>query len=71
MQLQIAQIADWLRLVQAEYDEMPGLNLTKPQVQRLWGIDESTCDAVLETLQAERFLRRTERNAYVRASDRN
>jgi hypothetical protein len=71
MQMQIVHIADWLRLVQAEYDEMPGLNLTKPQVRRLWGIDESTCDAVLETLEAAQFLRRTERNAYVRASDRN
>jgi hypothetical protein len=71
MQEQIVAIADWLRLVQAEYNEMPGLNLTKAQVQRLWGIDESTCDAVLQTLETKRFLKRTERNVYVRASDRN
>jgi hypothetical protein len=71
MQEQIVAIADWLRLVQAEYNEMPGLNLTKAQVQRLWGIDESTCDAVLQTLETKRFLKRTERNVYVRANDRN
>lgn len=31
--------SDWLRLIHAEYREMPGLHLTKPQVQRLWGLD--------------------------------
>jgi DNA-binding GntR family transcriptional regulator len=60
---------DWLRLVQAEYEEMPGLNLTKPQVQRLWGIDEVTCNEVLGTLEAERFLKRTPRDGYILADE--
>src|SRR4029079_17659823 len=34
-----SSIADWLTLVQAEYREIPGLRLTKPQVQRLWNLD--------------------------------
>jgi predicted transcriptional regulator len=58
------------RLVQAEYQEMPGLNLTKPQVQRLWGFDEITCAEVLSVLEAEHFLKRTDRDGYVLASER-
>ena len=63
-------VTDWVRLVQAEYREMPGLNLTKPQVQRLWGLDEVTCKEVLGTLEAERFLRRTPHDGYVLARER-
>jgi hypothetical protein len=43
------------------------MHLTKPQVQRLWNLDSRTCTAVIHALVAERFLRRTERNGYVRA----
>jgi hypothetical protein len=58
-------VTDWLHLVQAEYLEMPGLQLTRPQIQRLWGLDPATCDAVLQELLAARFLRRTHQDAYV------
>ena len=57
---------DWLHLIKAEYLEIPGLHLTKPQVQRLWGIDTMTCDALLEALVDAQFLRRTHAGAYVR-----
>jgi hypothetical protein len=40
---------------------MPGLNLTKPQVQRLWNLDPTMREAVLEALETARVLRRTER----------
>jgi hypothetical protein len=60
-------IGYWLQLVQAEYREMPGLHLTKPQVRRLWGLDNVTCDALLDALEATRFLRRTSRDGYVLA----
>ena len=43
-------MVDWTRLIQAEYHEMPGLQLTKLQVRRLWGLDSRTCDVVLATL---------------------
>lgn len=59
-------LADWLQLVRAEYDEFPALHLTKPQVRRLWNLDEATCDAVIQTLESQRFLRRTPSAAYVR-----
>ena len=58
---------DWLRLIRAEYLEIPGLRLTKPQVQRLWGLDDVTTDALLAALEDVKFLRRTHRDAYVRA----
>jgi len=64
------QLADWIRLVQAEYREMPGLNLTTPQVQRLWGFDAATCKEVLGTLESERFLKRTSHDGYVLARER-
>ena len=46
---------------------MPGLHLTKPQVQRLWGLDAATCDVLLDALEANSVLRRTSRNGYVLA----
>jgi hypothetical protein len=58
---------DWLPIIRAEYIEFPGMHLTRPQIQRLWNLDAQTCDAVVEALEAERFLRRTAANAYVRA----
>ena len=60
-------LTHWLRLIKAEYCEIPGLQLTKPQVQRLWGLDEVTCEALLDVLQNDKFLRRTPQNVYVRA----
>lgn len=60
-------IADWIQLVRAEYLEMPGLSLTKWQVQRLWSLDPVTTEAVLAALVEVKFLRRTDRGAYMRA----
>ena len=60
-------ITDWLQIVRAEYLELPGLCLTKRQVQRLWGLDLATTEAVLAALVEVKFLRCTGRHAYVRA----
>ena len=56
----------WIRLVQAEYRESPGLRLTKRQVRRFWNLDDDTCDALLDELEASRFLRRGPGDQYVR-----
>jgi hypothetical protein len=48
-----------LRRIRAEYLEMPGLRLTAPQAQRLFGLEAKTCDAVLVTLLDAKFLVRT------------
>ena len=61
-----SNIDEWLRLIRAEYQEVPGLHLTKSQVQRLWGLDPVTCDELLSTLENVKFLRKTENNGYVR-----
>jgi Fic family protein len=61
-------VDDWLPIIRAEYMEFPGMQLTRAQVQRLWNLDEATCSAVIEALEAERFLRRTEKDNYVRVS---
>jgi hypothetical protein len=45
-----------LRRVWAEYVEMPGLRLTRDQVRRLWGVDESTCTQLLDNLVAAHVL---------------
>lgn len=58
---------EWLPIVRAEYAEFPGMQLTRPQIRRLWNLDAETCDAIVEALQAERFLRKTPGDAYVRA----
>ena len=60
---------DWTRLVRAEYVEIPGLDLTREQVRRLWGLDQETCDSLLSALIECRFLRRTRDNRYLRADD--
>lgn len=58
-------VRQWLRLIEAEYKEMPGLSLSKPQMQRLWGLEAFVCEALVDALVAARVLRRTARNTYV------
>jgi hypothetical protein len=60
-------VADQLCLIRAEYLEIPGLSLTRKQAQRLWSLDERTCDTLFETLVDVKFLRRTPTGGYVRA----
>jgi hypothetical protein len=57
-----------IEIVRGEYLEMPGLRLTKKQAQRLWAIDEATCDVLLSTLEGLSFLRRSRDGEYMLAS---
>jgi hypothetical protein len=57
---------DIVRRIEAEYREMPGMCVTAPQAQRLWGLDSLTCAFVLKTLVDRRVLRRTLRGTYVK-----
>jgi hypothetical protein len=45
---------------------MPGLRLTEPQVQRLWGLDPVVSEALLSALLDVKFLKRTRQGAYMR-----
>jgi hypothetical protein len=60
-------INEWLQLIRAEYLEIPGLRLTKPQIERLWGLDPVQSEALLAALVDVKFLRRTRHDAYMRA----
>jgi hypothetical protein len=59
--------ADLLRLIRAEYLQMPGLHLTAPQANRLFGLDATSGTAALNALVDANFLKMTRRGAYVRA----
>lgn len=48
---------------------MPGLKLTEAQARRLWDLDGDTCSLVLTTLLEQRFLKRTARGTYMRATN--
>ena len=56
-----------LRRIRSEFVEMPGLHLTLPQAQRLWGLDERTCREVLTALVDMRFLARRRNGSFARA----
>jgi len=61
--------AEWTERVRAEYLEMPGLTLTRWQMRRMWLLDASVCDAVVDALVASHFLCRRSNNTYVRVSN--
>lgn len=60
--------AEWLAIIRNEFAEMPGLVLTRPQMQRLWGMDAVTCDRALAALVASQFLIRLPDGNYARSS---
>ena len=62
-------VEQWAERVRAEYLEMPGLTLTRPQIRRLWLLDAALCDAVVDALVASHFLRLRPDHTYARDSD--
>jgi hypothetical protein len=50
---------DVVRRVLAEFGEMPGLKLTVPQAQKLWGLDRPTCERLIDNLTESGLLVRT------------
>ena len=61
-------IASLVTRIKAEYMELPGLQLTPWQAQRLWGLSDVQCDAILGALVDAAFLRRTKNGSYIRTS---
>ena len=53
--------------VRAEYAEMPGLSITLPQAQRLWAVEQHTCQEALSRLVSRGVLRRTRNGRFIRA----
>jgi hypothetical protein len=58
-----------LQRIYGEFLEMPGMRLTLSQAQRLWGLDERTCQVLLEYLVDTKFLCRSAHGNYGRSSD--
>ncbi len=45
-----------LRRAYNHYVEIPGLRLTRAQARRLWGVDEKSCDTIIDQLIALRLI---------------
>jgi len=55
--------------VKGEFREMPGLRLTRAQLQRLYSMDGATCDQLLVRLMNEHFLSKTDNHRFGRADE--
>ena len=60
---------DLVSRIRAEYLEMPGMRLTLRQVQRLCGIEQTLCQAVLDALVDAKFLCVRSDGSYTRLTD--
>ena len=45
-----------IRIVRSEFDEMPGMWLTRAQFRRLWHLTDTECDRLLRYLLGSGFL---------------
>jgi len=60
------RIDDVLRRIQGEFTEMPGLRLTPAQAQRLWGLDRTICDQLLDALVKTNFLSQMRDGSFIK-----
>lgn len=52
------RVVNIVRLIDAEFDEMPGMRLTDAQVRRLWNTSHAECEQALRHLcEAHRLVR--------------
>lgn len=61
--------ADWDRMiarVRGEFDEMPCMRVTAGMARSLFGLPDTAVEALLERLEREGFLSRTDQGEYVR-----
>jgi hypothetical protein len=58
-----------IRRIYDEFVEMPGLQLTARQAQRLFGLTEHVCSALLASLVDRKFLVLRSDGRYARVSD--
>lgn len=45
-----------LEVVRHEFNEMPGMRLTRAQIRRLWNLSSPECDEVVDALISDGFL---------------
>jgi hypothetical protein len=58
-----------LQRVRSEFLEMPGLHLTPAQAARLWHLDSTLCEEIIDCLVGSAFLRWTAAGAIVRVEE--
>jgi hypothetical protein len=56
-------------IIVAEFDEMPGMRLTMPQVCRLWGLEPEDAERMVSRLVARRMLARDAQGRLCREHD--
>jgi len=61
--------AAMLQRVRGEFREMPGLKLTIAQASRLWHLDRTSSERLLDALVSDGVLRRKADGVYLAASD--
>lgn len=61
--------AHLLRAIRSEFDEMPGMRLTRGQFQRLWHLDDELCDRAILELTGRGYLSRDADGRLCRATD--
>jgi hypothetical protein len=49
-----------------EFVEMPGMRLTRLQARRLWNLNQTACDQVLDALVEQGFLKQAADGAFLR-----
>jgi hypothetical protein len=54
--------------VRSEFDEMPDLHLTPPEVSRLLGMSLDACQAAIDVLVAADYLRRMPKGTIARVA---
>jgi hypothetical protein len=57
-------VGELVGLIRHEYDELPGLVLTSPQVCRMFGLNRPTCNAVMHEFVTEGLLVRLPNGSY-------
>ena len=62
------RIDDVLQRIRGEFLEMPGLQVTRAQAPRLWGLDRPVCDELLDVLVSTKFLSQTRDGSFVRST---
>ena len=56
----------WIQIVRSEYEESPGLSLTREKATRLWNLDVDLGEAILHRLTTNGFLRQNAKQMFVR-----
>jgi hypothetical protein len=64
-------VGELLTLIRDEYDEMPGLVLTSPQVCRMFRVSPPTCDLVMDGFVTRGLLVRLANGSYANDRARN